>query len=184
MNKRVRVRKAICLVLVAISGLARVSSAPTPPVQFSFVCARPSVTLSPEHQRLVSTLMRQHVHEGVKAWGDRAVRISTGSSGGPIYFVPLSCGATGNCIWAVLASTPARSLGTVEGSVVHLRQTHDPWPTIEGFSGYGTGEGDLSTYQFREGGFRRIEVGKLTPEAVDRFESCVDNESCCPRPAT
>jgi hypothetical protein len=154
------------------------------PAGFGFVCAKANGRLSSEFGDVLAPLMAQFGGQGVAGWGDRAVSVRLSHGGSPELVVPLSCGATGSCVWAVLASSPARSLGVVSGSVIQLRREKDGWVVLATYSGYGLGTGDFTTYEYAGGSYRKVEVGKLTPSAVDTFQSCVNNEKCCPRSAT
>ena len=151
---------------------------------FGFVCAKANGRLSSEFSDVLAPLMVQFGGQGVASWGERAVSVRLSHGGSPELLVPLSCGATGNCVWAVLASSPARSLGVVSGSVIQLRREKAGWVVIAAYSGHGLGAGDVTTYEYADRSYRKVEVGKLTPSAADTFQSCVDNEKCCPRSAT
>ena len=144
----------------------------------SFVCARTS-SLPGEFGEVVSSLLRRYGEEGVAKWGDRAVAVELGGPPGPEYLVPLSCGATGNCTWGILADHPPRSVGITGGAFVIIRPKEHGWAEIESFSSYGAGEGGWEVRGYLAGVYRRKSVAKLTPEGVGRYSPCVDNEKCC-----
>jgi len=160
------------------------SAAVKPPSGFGFVCAQPDTAISTELRLIVADLMSKYGHQGGNPWPDRSVQLRLRAVDTVVHMIPLSCGATGNCTWGILATSPARTLGVVDGSVIHVQDTEAGWPNIDAYSGYGAGEGDLTTYVFRDDSYRKLEVGKLKPDAVGRFQSCVDNQACCPKSAT
>jgi hypothetical protein len=101
----------------------------------SFVCATQSAGPPSEFRAIVADLMREHGDRAIAKWGDRAALVQLDAKGTYEYLVPLTCGATGNCIWAVLASSPPRSLGVVDGSFLTIQSTRHGWAEIHGYSG-------------------------------------------------
>src|SRR5262245_30247432 len=83
------------LVGLVTPGALAETTTPEPPTQLSFVCATTAVpaVLKP----LVAELVAKHRDSGVAVWGDRAAVVRVGRTPSDRYFVPLSCGATGNC---------------------------------------------------------------------------------------
>jgi hypothetical protein len=171
------------LVLALLFFTPAADSGTQPQKGFGFVCARADPRLASEYREALAPLLAKFGGEGVATWGDRAVavRLSATVSG---WLVPISCGATGNCNWAVLAASPARSLGVISGSVIAVRQRDGEWAILETYTGDGPGEGDLTSYEYHNGSYRKITVARLKPAVVDSYQSCIDNESCCPRSAT
>ena len=79
---------------------------------------------------------------------DRAFPFDLDHDGKPEYFVPLWCGAVGNCTWAVLALSPTRLLGKVNGQYIFVHRQRKHWPTILTYSHLSAMEGILTTYVF------------------------------------
>jgi len=145
-------------------------------VRYSFICAKE--TLPSSIQAVVTPLMSTYRDRGVAYYGDRAVVAPVGHVATGLYLVPLSCGATGNCDWGVVASSPPRLLGVFNAAVIDLSVKSS---RIYAFSRMGAGEGDLETLELRSDVYRRDSVAKLKPEAADRYSACIDNERCCPQ---
>src|SRR5215213_2251207 len=67
-----------------------------PLVKFDWNCASPSQYPHDRLSRVVRAALR-HNHSGLETWADRAYAFDLNSDRRPEYFVPLVCGATGNC---------------------------------------------------------------------------------------
>jgi hypothetical protein len=149
---------------------------------FSFVCATPAVLLPAPVKQIVTQLTRAHKVDGVHAWGDRAVSLRLRKDHAPVYFVPLSCGATGNCTWGIIDSSPARSLGVFAGAVVKVETAGSGWPPIQVFTSGAGGDSRLEMLRLMDGQYRaQASAGKPAPATLAQLQSCMDNASCCPR---
>ncbi|HEV8200423.1 MAG TPA: hypothetical protein VGS03_10405 [Candidatus Polarisedimenticolia bacterium] len=161
----------------------KTSSAPTArTATFSFVCATPAVLLPPPVKQIVTQLTRAHKAGGARPWGDRAVSLRLRKDHAPVYFVPLTCGTTGNCTWGVVDSSPAKSLGVFAGAVVQVETTGSGWPPIQVFTSGAGGDTRLETLKLMDGQYRaQASSGKPAASTVAQLQSCLDNASCCPR---
>ena len=128
--------------------------------------------------------MAKHRDEGVANWGDRAVTVPLRRDGVPTYFVPLSCGATGNCTWGIIAKSPVRSLGVVNGAIIFVSTRSREWPDVSVLSTAGAGDATMETLKFVGDGYQRSKLVKVDPGLAQKLGGCIDDESCCPRPAT
>jgi len=61
----------------------------------------------------------------------------------------LTCGATGNCSWAVLTTKHTRLLGILGGENIYVHRRHGHWPVIVTYEHVTAVEGSLLTYSFR-----------------------------------
>ena len=82
---------------------------------------------------------------------DRAYTFDLNNDGRPEYFVPLACGATGNCDFGVFALRPTRFLGTVNGEYIYVHKRAGRWPGVITYGHLSAAEGALHTYLFRKG---------------------------------
>jgi hypothetical protein len=98
-------------------------------------------------------------YAGVKTWANRAFPFDLNGDRKSEYFVPLVCGATGNCSWGVFAPSPARLLGIVNGEYVYVHKRNGSWPTIITYGHLSVVEGSLDTYRFRKGRYLVSGVG-------------------------
>jgi len=119
-------------------------------VKFDWNCASSSQYPSARLRRAVQIALRGD-YAGVKTWADRAFVFDLNGDRKSEYFVPLVCGATGNCTWGMFASNPARLLGVVNGEYVYVHQRKGEWPTIITYGRLNVVEGTLYTYRFRKG---------------------------------
>ena len=69
------------------------------------------------------------------------------------YFVPIECGATGNCTWAVFKLNPSQFLWFVNGETIYVHTRLNTWPDIFAYGHLSAAEGVLETYRFRKGGY-------------------------------
>jgi len=149
---------------------------------FSFVCATPAVLLPPPVKQIVTQLTRAHRADGARPWGDRAVSLRLRKDKPPVYFVPLTCGTTGNCTWGVVDSSPAKSLGVFAGAVVQVETAGSGWPPIRVFTSGAGGDTRIETLKLMDGQYRaQASAGKPAASTVEPLQSCMDNASCCPR---
>jgi hypothetical protein len=120
-----------------------------PLVKFDWNCASPSVYPKAKLSRLVEIAQKGEDAEGTAP--DRAFAFDLNDDGRPEYFVPLACGATGNCAWGVFAMMPARFLGTVNGQYIYIHARAGSWPGVITYTHLSAAEGALDTYLFRKG---------------------------------
>jgi hypothetical protein len=180
---RRRVGRRLVATVVTLMTIV-VSASPSGAVAtFGFTCANPKASLPAGVKQVVSELMVKYRDEGVAKWGDRAMSLRLRRSDGPTYFVPLSCGATGNCTWAMVASSPARSIGVVIGALIFVKAGGSEWPAINAFTTSGAGEGTIETLEFSSDGYHPKKSVPVEPGLVGTLGRCLDNQSCCP-PAT
>jgi hypothetical protein len=149
---------------------------------FSFVCATPAVLLPDPVKQIVTQLTKAHRADGAHAWGDRAVSLRLRSDHAPVYFVPLTCGTTGNCTWGIVDSAPARSLGVFAGAVVQVETGGSGWPAVQVFTSGSDGQSRFETFRMTNNQYRSQSASsKPAATTVSQLQSCLDNASCCPR---
>ena len=134
-----------------------------PLIKFDWNCASPSVYPKRKLGRLVEAVLKGEAAD--EKLPDRAFAFDLSRDGKPEYFVPLVCGAVGNCTWGVFALGPARLLGTVNGQYVYLHKRAGRWPHIITYGHLSAMEGVLDTYVFRRG--RYALVGKGYPVGAE-----------------
>ena len=117
-------------------------------VKFDFNCASTPAYPDRKLNRIVRAL--GHEDTGPPRYADRAFVFDLNDDRSPEYFVPLNCGATGNCNWAVLAPNPARLLGTINGQYIYVYRSAARWPTLITYGHLSAMEGSLVTYRFRK----------------------------------
>ena len=86
----------------------------------------------------------------------RRIAASGAKSRKPEYFVPLDCGATGNCTWGVFALNPARLLGFLGGQNIYVHKHAGRYPDLITYSHLSAAEGLLATYSLRGNGHARL----------------------------
>jgi hypothetical protein len=118
-------------------------------VVFDFNCASTSAYPDRKLNRIVRAAVAALDTGGLR-YADRAFAFDLNDDRSPEYFVPLSCGATGNCDWAVFALNPARLLGTINGQYLYVYGSAARWPTLITYGHLSAVEGSLFTYRFRK----------------------------------
>lgn len=130
-----------------------------PLLRFDWNCASPSVYPKLKLARHVAVALKnEDAAEGIP---DRAFAFDLNRDRRPEYFVPLVCGAVGNCTWGVYALAPVRFLGTVNGEFIYVHKRPGRWPGIITYGHLSAAEGVLDTYVFRKGRYCR--TGKEYP---------------------
>lgn len=134
-----------------------------PLVEFDWNCASPSAYPKAELGRIVRSSARlENIEAGAEA--DRAFAFDLNGDRKPEYFVPLVCGAVGNCDWGVFGLNPARFMGVVNGQYIYVHRRAGRWPDIITYGHFSAAEGSLGTYSFRRG--RYAPSGEAYPTDV------------------
>lgn len=120
---------------------------------------------------------------GVRTWADRAFGYDLNNDARPEYFVPLVCGATGNCTWAVFAVGPPRLLGRVEGARLYIHEPGAPWSRITGLSTSGASGGLVTRYAFDGQRYGELDAKELDGAELERFIARAVKPDCARRPA-
>jgi len=130
-----------------------------PLVKFDGNCASTSIYPKAKLRRIVEVAQKRVDASG--AAPDRAFAFDLNNDGRPEYFVPLVCGATGNCAFGMFALRPTRFLGTVNGEYIYIHKRASHWPGVITYGHLSAAEGVLHTYLFRKG--RYTSIGKGYP---------------------
>jgi hypothetical protein len=151
-----------------------------PLVKFDWNCSAPSIYPKAKLSRLVEVAQKKVAAVGTAY--DRAFAFDLNNDGRPEYFVPLVCGATGNCDWGVFALRPARFLGAVNGQYIYIHKRAGRWPGVITYGHLSAAEGSLYTYLFRKGRYsllgkgypigpvnRTLEIQGVTGRPMPRF---------------
>jgi hypothetical protein len=168
MRNRVLLTTLLCLCCVVVSNAQRkayVRIKEKPLVRFEWECAKPSLYPKAKLNRLVRPLLRDY--RGLPGvWGDRAFAYDLNGDNVKEYFVPLDCGATGNCNWGIFAVNPSRLLGTVSGESIYVHQRVGQWSQLSVAIHGNVSVTLIATYHFRKGEYR--EFGKPYEASVYR----------------
>jgi hypothetical protein len=126
-----------------------------PLVKFDWNCASPSTLPKASLSRLIETAL-QGEDTGTRYYADRAFAYDLNRDGKPEYFVPLNCGATGNCSFGLFTLNPKKFLGRVGGEYVYVHVHKGGWPDLVTYSHDSAIEGGLTTYTFRRGRYKEV----------------------------
>jgi hypothetical protein len=137
-----------------------------PLVRFAFECAEPSLYPKAELDTFVRPLLPQN---SVAVWGERAYAYDLNGDGRKEYFVPLNCGATGNCRWGVFALKPVRLLGIIFAENIYIHRRLNRWSRLTATEHENASTSIINTYGFRRGRYRRFGVAYEASASEDNF---------------
>lgn len=124
-------------------------------VQFDWNCASPRVYPAAKLNAIVKRVMKREDFDGFGSYGDRAFAFDLNGDNKPEYFVPLDCGAVGNCAWGVFATNPARELVLIYAQYIYIHRSVGRWPDLATYGHLSAMEGSVTTYQFRGPRYRK-----------------------------
>ena len=160
MTERRDVRRFVLAALILAAGFVSAADAQSrrwrsirarPLVNFDANCATPSAYPKAKLGGAVRRLLKRKLTDRPDAKGDSAFAFDLNGDHRPEYFVPLFCGAVGNCDWGVFALNPARSLGIINGQYLFVHARRGRWPDIIVYGHITAAEGVLGTYAFKRG---------------------------------
>jgi len=128
-------------------------------VKFDWNCSSPIANPKKKLNKIVHSTMDQRKFSGFGTWGDRAVALDLNGDHKNEYFVPLNCGATGNCAWGLFAQGPLRRLAIIRGQDIYVQTRRGHWPKLIVYSHLSAVEGVLTTYEMKRGSYFEIRPG-------------------------
>ena len=84
-------------------------------------------------------------------FGYSAFAFDLNSDGRDEYFVPLSCGGTGNCEWGIFSAHPAKLRGTFTAWFFYIHQRAKSWRRLSTYVREGGDQGEVGTFSNRRG---------------------------------
>ena len=126
-----------------------------PLVRFEWECTKPSLYERASFDKVVRRQLPKD-WPASSVWGDRAYAYDLNGDGVKESFVPLYCGATGNCKWAILAINPIRKLGIVWGENFYVHKRIGQWSRITITSHINISESLIDTYHFVGNQYRKF----------------------------
>ena len=142
MIKVIQVKTLLPLFLLLLA--ASPAQAQTSLVKFSYDCASTETFESAKLNEVVPRILKHYPNPDSKV--NRAFAFDLNGDNQSEYFVPFSCGAVGNCDWAVFSGN--RFLGMVNGQYIYVYQGRNGWPRIFSLGHLSAVEGALETYRF------------------------------------
>jgi len=145
---------------------------------FTFDCASPDMLKATHLEAAARQALDSLGDSGTRNWADRAVLADLNDDGSPEVFVPLSCGATCNCTWAVFQQAPPRLIGQMGACVLHI-QPGKPWATVLTYSQMSDEDGFLQPYSFEKDSYRGSALSEVAWSAASSKLECAKAERCC-----
>ena len=173
-----RNRLALGMLFVLVPGIA--VAAPAVRSVFDFDCAKASVITGSPVAKLAAETIAAGPPAGVKHWGDRGVTIDLNGDGQPEVAVPLWCGATGNCTWAIYGGKPTKLLGRVDAQVIRVPKASGSHGRILTYSHLSAMDGTISSYVLRGGQYvKESETAVAASEAISGLGCDGGKVPCC-----
>ena len=72
------------------------------------------------------------------------------------YFIPLTCGCRGECLWGVFDAKQKRLLGSFWAEIVHIRKRVGRYAALTPMTNEDVSTRTYATYAFRRGRYRRV----------------------------
>jgi len=119
-------------------------------VVVDFDCTSIALLEQPDLRALAQQALTSLPDKDLTNWADRAFAYDLNRDGRAELLVPLSCGATGNCSWAVITTSPSRLLAVVRGGRLYFREAGNGWSNICGYSALGAGFGVVENFVVTE----------------------------------
>jgi len=116
--------------------------------KFDWNCAETSWHPTQQVNNIVQAALRR-ADDGPPKYADRAFAFDLNGDRSAELFVPLTCGATGNCGWALLTTDRPHLLGIIGGQYFYVHRVRGRWPVIITYGHLSAVEGSLYTYRFR-----------------------------------
>jgi hypothetical protein len=120
---------------------------------FDWNCASTSAVDKRLHARVLRELPAED-RDLASAWGDRAVVITVRRDKPPVLFVPVACGATGNCGWRLYDSRHHTFLGEIWGQFIYVVAGNSAWPRVVTYGHESACSGSLAQFEFQRGRYR------------------------------
>jgi hypothetical protein len=151
-------RLAAVPVLLAVVVLS--SASPEKPAARSTVvakfggeCEGDPLESSPQLRKLVDEARQRTADPCKGPHCDKAFSFDLNSDGRKEWFVPLSCGATGNCTWGIFSDGPARFRGKFTAWFFYIHRRAGSWNTLSAYEREGGSQGVVTTLSNRRGAY-------------------------------
>jgi hypothetical protein len=119
--------------------------------KFGGECEGTSFQPSPRLQRLIENTKRRTANPVAGSCCNDAFLFDLNGDGRNEYFVRLSCGATGNCMWGIFSDRPARLRGTFSAWFFYIHRRTASWNALTTYTREGGDQGVIATLRNRRG---------------------------------
>ena len=178
--------RPLIVALVFTIGLAILAAEPCYVVT-DFECLVPPMYGTRELQELVTGYLSR-IHAVART--DRIFITDLNGDNSPEYFVPMGCGATGNCTYYIFADHPARCIGEVQGKMIIFTPGKD-WPPIRTLSVSGMMIAYVTTYTYAGDTYQpskekpielQNSIDPSQPQQIEEFMKELGGVKCeCPK---
>jgi hypothetical protein len=149
---------------------------------FEFECTDAELFRAAGLGPLVASLVERDREDTPSFWGNRAFRIDLDEDGNPEFFVPLLCGATGGCHWALVGGTPRRVIGELDGNAIFVHEPNETksWPVLTAYGRAGAFAGSVTQYTWDRGGNGYKQTHSAPVEGIvwEAFLNAIGDPDC------
>lgn len=183
-QKDTRIKFITCCIVLILSIAVNAQTSQrynfkTKPIKtISWGCATTKAYPKKQLRKLVRSTLRSFKELTAIVWGDRAYKYDLNGDGQSECFVPLDCGATGNCNWGIFELNPARLLGVIGGEFIYIHKPVSEYSSITVYIHGSASSGLIERYIYRQGKY--IEYGKDLYVSVEADNFPKYLEGCVP----
>ena len=139
------------LVIFAVTGSSPAAPRSSVVAKFGGECTGASFHASARLQRLIEQTKQRTANPVAGSCCDDAFLFDLNGDGRSEYFVRLSCGATGNCLWGIFSDRPARLRGTFTAWFFYIHRRTTSWNALTTYTREGSDQGVIATLRNRRG---------------------------------
>lgn len=144
--------KFLYLIVVLVVGTPTAAArGPSVVAKFGGECTGVSFQPSAPLQRLIERAKQQTPDPMAGSCCNDAFLFDLNRDGRHEYFVRLSCGATGNCLWGIFSDRPARLRGTFTAWFFYIHRRAGAWNSLTTYTREGGDQGVIATLRNRRG---------------------------------
>ncbi|HET6977883.1 MAG TPA: hypothetical protein VFI24_16260 [Pyrinomonadaceae bacterium] len=145
------------LFLAACLATSAAASGPSQVVaRFGGECEGQSFQLSEKLASLISRIKSRERNRCDSEFCHGVFAYDLNADGSKEYFVRLSCGATGNCLWGIFSDRPARLRGTFTAWFFYIHRRTSSWNALSTYTREGGDQGVIARLRNRRGQYMQI----------------------------
>jgi len=124
-------------------------------IEFDWNCTTTSAYPRAKLGRIVEDTIRRNDFR-YKLWSDRAFAFDLNGDRRNEYFVPIVCGAVGNCTWGVFTVGPTKLIGLINGQFIYAPRRSGHYPILITYAHENSSDGALATYILRDSEYSKV----------------------------
>lgn len=151
MTRRTGTVLFLLVVVLAVASPSRAATRSSVVAKFGGECEGVSFQPSPSLSALIRRAKQNERQPCDWKFCDGVFAYDLNGDSRQEYFVRLSCGATGNCLWGIFSDRPARLRGTFTGWFFYIHRRATSWNALTTYTREGGDQGVIATLHNRRG---------------------------------